>query len=335
MRRKDPLMPESIRWGILGTGAIANQFAEGLLAVPDAQLAAVGSRSQHTANAFGEKWGIPRRHGAYEALADDPQVDVVYIATPHPFHAANSILCLRAGKAVLCEKPFTVNAEQAQELIAVARGEKRFLMEAMWTRFLPVMEHVRQWLADGAIGELRMLQADFGFRADPEETPRLLQPELAGGSLLDVGVYPISLASHFFGAQPPHIATEATLGKYGTDEQAACIFRYETGALAVLSSAVLTETPWEAVIMGTTGWIRIDRPFWNPSRATLERPGKDPIVAEPTRIGNGYNYEAAAVQACLRAGQLEHPLMPLDESLAIMQTLDRIRAAWRMRYPGE
>jgi predicted dehydrogenase len=328
-------MPNPVRWGILGTGAIAQQFAEGLRAVPDAELAAVGSRSQATADAFADTWDIPRRHAFYEALAADPEIDVIYIATPHPFHADNSILCLRAGKAVLCEKPFTVNAAAAEELIAAARAEKRFLMEAMWTRFLPVVDNIRQWIGDGAIGELRMLQADFGFRADPGDTPRLLQPELAGGSLLDVGVYPISLASMLFGTQPPHIATEATLGTYGTDEQAACIFRYETGALAVLSSAVLTETPWEAVIMGTGGWIRIDRPFWNPSRAMLERPGKDAIVAEPPRTGNGYNYEAAAVQQCLRAGQLEHPLMPLDESLAIMQTLDRIRAAWGMRYPGE
>ncbi|MCC6144441.1 MAG: Gfo/Idh/MocA family oxidoreductase [Candidatus Hydrogenedentes bacterium] len=323
------------RWGILGTGAIANQFAEGLRAVADAELAAVGSRNQATADAFAAKWGVPRAHASYDALADDPDIDIIYIATPHPLHAENSILALQSGKAVLCEKPFTVNAAQANALITVARGEGRFLMEAMWSRFHPVMDDIRRWLEEGAIGEPRMLQADFGFRADPQETPRLLDAGLAGGSLLDVGVYPISLASMIFGTQPPHIATEAAISGYGTDEQAACIFRYESGALALLSSAVLTETPWEAVIMGTEGWIRIDRPFWNPGRATLERPGHDPVVAEPPRTGNGYNYEAAAVQACLADGNLEHPLMPLDESLAIMETLDRIRAAWGMRYPGE
>lgn len=326
-------MTDKIRWGILGTGNIAKQFATGLQALDDVEILAVGSRAQATADAFGNDYDIPHRYANYEALANDPDVDAIYIATPHPMHKDNAILCLMAGKAVLCEKPFTVNLAEAEELVAVARAENQFLMEAMWTRFLPVIGQVRDWIAAGEIGELRMLQADFGFRADFDEASRLLDPALAGGSLLDVGIYPIALAAMIFGKQPDAITTQAHLGSTGVDEQAAYLFGYEGGALAVMSSAVLTDTPWEATIMGTKGWIKIHRPFWNAERATLQIEGQDPVDAAPERIGNGYNYEAAAVNDCIRKGLKEHPLMPLDESLALMRTMDTIRGQWGMKYP--
>lgn len=328
-------MSKTIQWGILGTGAIAKLFAEGLRAVPGARLAAVGSRTQAAAERFGAAHGVPRRHGSYEALAADPEVDIVYIATPHALHKDNSILCLRAGKHVLCEKPFTINAREAEELVAVARAEKRFLMEAMWTRFLPVMEAVRQWLREGAIGSVRMVQADFGFRAADDESSRLLDPALGGGSLLDVGVYPIAFAAMVYGRPPERMTGLAHLGRTGVDEQAAYVFGYPDGALALLSSAVRTNSPQEAVILGETGHIRVAAPFWNATEATLFRDGREPIIAAPRRTGNGYNYEAEAAVACLRDGRLEDPRMPLDESVAIMRTMDALRAQWGMKYPME
>ena len=175
-----------IRWGILGPGSIANQFAKGLQAAPDGQLVAVGSRDLQRAEAFAEQYDAPNRHGSYEELVADPEVDAIYVATPHPFHKENSILCLEAGKAVLCEKPFTVNAAEAAEIVAVARAKKVFLMEAMWSRYLPIIVQVRKWLDEGAIGEPLQVNADFGFRAGVNPEGRLFSPALAGGALLDV-----------------------------------------------------------------------------------------------------------------------------------------------------
>src|SRR5690242_8331636 len=177
-------MSAKIRWGILGTGAIAKQFAKGLAVLKDAELTAVGSRSSASADAFGNEFNVKRRHASYAALAADPNVDVIYVATPHPMHCANTLLCLEAGKHVLCEKPFTVNAFEAREIVAKARSKKLFLMEAMWTRFIPVIVRTRQWIKDGAIGKPRMVMADFGFRADSADSGRLLDPALAGGGLL-------------------------------------------------------------------------------------------------------------------------------------------------------
>lgn len=326
-------MTDSIRWGILGTGHIANEFATGLQAIPDAVIQAVGSRTQASADAFADKYAIANRHASYDALVNDPEVDAIYVATPHPMHKDNTILCLRAGKAVLCEKPFTVNLAEAKEVVVVARETGQFCMEAMWTRFLPVYDQVRQWIADDAIGEIRMLQADFGFRADADEAGRLLDPAMAGGSLLDVGIYPISLASMLFGKQPDKMVSLAHLSETGVDEQGVYLFQYDGGAMAVLSGAVLTDTPWEATIMGTKGWIRVERPFWNARTATLQVGEDAPVTVTPDTMENGYNYEAMAVMDCMRKGLREHPRMPLDESIALMETMDALRAQWGMTYP--
>ena len=328
-------MPKKIRWGILGTGSITHKFAEGLQVLPDASLAAVGSRNMATADKFADEFDIPVRHGSYESLAEDPDIDVVYVGTPHPMHLPNSVLCLTHGKAVLCEKPFTVNRKQTEELIAVARREKRFLMEAMWTRFLPVITQTRQWIQEGLIGEPRMVQADFGFRAWINEEHRLFSPEFAGGGLLDVGVYCVSLASMVFGGPPTEVKALAALGETGVDEQIAAVLGYPGGRLALVSSAIRTNSPHEARILGEDGMILLHPPFWRGDRATLCVDGKDPLEAHCPFEGNGYNCEAAAVMDCLRAGQLEHPVMPLDESLTIMDTMDRIRAEWGLKYPME
>jgi predicted dehydrogenase len=262
-------------------------------------------------------------------------VDVIYVATPHPYHRPNAILCLEHGKAVLCEKPFTINRAEAVEVVEVARRNNRFLMEAMWTRFLPIMGQTRAWVADGAIGEVRMVEASFGFRGGPDETSRLLAPEMGGGGLLDVGVYPIGLASMVYGGPPDEICSMAHLGNTGVDEQAAMLFRYRGDALAMLSCAVRTNTLHTAVIMGTDGMITIDAPFWCGTVATLDRPEKEPIRVELPLKGNGYHYQAEAVMACMRAGKLESDLMSLSETLSIMETMDRIRAQWGVRYPME
>jgi predicted dehydrogenase len=326
---------DKIRWGIVGTGRIAQKFAEGLTRTQDAELVAIGSRAKHTADGFGDKWKVRHRHAAYEALAADPEVDVVYVATPHPMHKESSILCLRAGKAVLCEKPLAVNAREAQEVIACARERRLFLMEAMWARFLPVQVRLREMLAAGAIGEPRMITAAFCFRSGWDPAGRLLSPALAGGGLLDVGVYTVSLASMVFGGPPADVAAMAHIGETGVDEQSAILLRYDAGRLAALTCAIRTFLPHEAVVAGTEGYVRLPHPFWKTDRLFLGRdPGAEELVKLPY-AGNGYQCEAEEVQRCLRAGKLESDVMPLSETLSVMQTLDRIRAQWGLTYPME
>jgi predicted dehydrogenase len=327
-------MPRTYRWGILGTGAIASKMAQALHKVEGAELAAVGSRSRQGADAFGEKFHVPRRHASYEALAADPAVDVVYVATPHPMHKANSLLCLEASKPVLCEKPFTVNAAEAREVIAAARRKGLFLMEAMWTRFLPPVARLRELLAARAIGEVRMVQADFAFRAKWDPTSRLLDPALAGGGLLDVGVYCLSLASMILGP-PVKITGLAHIGATGVDEQAGVVLLGKGGELALLSCGVRTPSPHEAVVVGTDGFIRLHPRWWNGSRLTLCRAGKGPEDIDLPTDENGFVYQVREVHQCLAAGGAESAVMPLNETLSILQTMDSLRAQWGLRYPFE
>lgn len=325
---------EKIHWGILGTGAIAKKFAAGLAIIPDAELAAVGSRSRETAVAFAEQFGVARAHEGYEALAQDANVDVIYIATPHVFHQEHSLLCLENGKAILCEKPFTINKQQAESVFAAARQRNLFVMEAMWSTFLPALEMLRKLLKDGIIGEVRLITADFGFRGNLDPEHRLYNPALGGGALLDVGIYPLALAQMILG-KPTKISSMAHIGKSGVDEQAGMLLGYEKGELALLHTAVRTETVQEAVIMGTEGRIKLHHPWWAASKLTLAQPGMPKQVIEVPYEGNGYNYEATAVMDCLRAGEIEHELMPWSTTLALQETMDAIRAQWGLRYPME
>ena len=327
------IMNEIIRWGILGTGKIARQFAEGLKFLPDAQLSAVGSRSLAQASAFGAQFNVPRCHSTYEALVNDPEVDVIYVATPHSCHKENTLLALSAGKAVLCEKPFTIDAGEAAQVIAFAREKKCFLMEAMWSRCFPLMTRLRELVHSDAIGEVRMLTADFGFRAEYLEEERLFDRTMGGGALLDVGIYPVSLASMLFGP-PTRIASLANLGKTGVDEEAAILLAHGKEQLAVLSTAIRLDTAHEAILIGTEGRIRIHAPWWRPGSMTITRPNAADETLEFPFPGNGYQFEAAEVMKCLRRGALESDLMPLDESLSIMKTLDTIRAQWGLTYPN-
>ena len=321
------------RWGILGTGSIARKFAEGLRSVKDAELLAVGSRQQETADKFADEFGAPRRHVGYSSLAADDGLDAIYVATPHTMHRDDTLRCLEAGRAVLCEKPFAINEAQAREMVAAARRQKAFLMEAMWTRFLPAMVRLRDLLAAGTIGEVRQVAADFGFRAGFNAKGRLFDPALGGGALLDVGVYTVSLASMILG-EPTEVAALGHLGSTGVDEQSACVLKYKGGQLAVLSDAVRTGTPMEATVMGTEGYVRVHSLWWRPVRLTVHVKGGDQVIDVPFE-GNGYNYEAAEVGRCLREGRLESAVMPLEETLAVMRTLDRIRSQMGLKYPME
>lgn len=326
-------MADPFRWGILGCGNIAKKFATGLQALDDAELVAIGSRSQENADRFADEFGGDRRHASYEDLASDHDVDAIYVAIPHPYHAENSILCLKNKKPVLCEKPFTLNKRQAEEVVAVSRAENVFLMEAMWTRFLPLMVRVRELLGGDAIGDVRMVQADFGFRSNVKPEGRLFNLALGGGGLLDVGVYAVSFASMILGS-PSSIASSAVIGETGVDEQAGIVFTYPDGQMAVLTCAVRTRTPHEATIMGTDGYIRLHSSFWNGTKATLHRGADIEEIDEPYP-GNGYNLEAAEVARCVRVGKIESDIIPHDESISIIGTLDDIRSQWSLKYPTE
>ena len=320
-----------VRWGILSAGRMADRFAVDLRKTPGTEIVAVAARSTQRAEAFALKHRIPRAYGAYEALATDPGIDVIYVATTHNFHKSHTLLCLENGKHVLCEKPFALNAPEARQMIARA-GEKRlFLMEAMWSRFNPVYRRAMRWIKEGLIGEVRMLNADLGFRAAGQSESRLFNPALAGGSILDVGVYPIALASHLFGSRPSEIRALASLGATGVDEQAGIMLQYPQGQLALLSSAIQTRTPHNAFIMGTRGMIWIPM-FWRARLAVLWRSRKLPRV---TWGRAGYRYEAAEVSQCIREGKVESPTVTLAESLALMETMDQIREKIGLRYPGE
>jgi predicted dehydrogenase len=326
---------KAIRWGILGTGGIAHKFAEALTLLPDAQIAAVGSRTKAAAEDFGNTWKIPNRYGSYLELTSSPETDVIYIATPHTLHRENCLDCLKAGKAVLCEKPFTLNATQAAEVIALARHKRIFLMEAMWTRYFPVFGKVRDLLLENALGDVRLVQADFAFRPPFDPKSRLFDPALGGGALLDIGVYPISLASMVYGESPRRIVSTVTMGRTGVDEQSAVIMEYTGGRQAAVSFSFRYASPLEANIIGTEGRIRIHRPWWYPHALTLTRGGREDEEISLPYLGNGYAHEAVEVIDCLRAGRTESDRMSLEETYRILQTLDAIRADWGLKYPGE
>ncbi|MTI61514.1 MAG: Gfo/Idh/MocA family oxidoreductase [Firmicutes bacterium] len=327
-------MNKKINWGIIGTGNIAHQFAEGLSILPDINIAGVASRSEERAKEFADCFNIQRFYSSYQELVLEQGIDVIYIATPHTYHKDNTIMCLKAGKPVLCEKPFAVNLAEAEEMVSLARSKNIFLMEAMWTRYFPVMEKVREWLAEGLIGEVKWLEADFGINKPVKPSGRLYNLELGGGALLDVGIYPVSLASMVFGRQPSSIKAIAELGETGVDEQTAVIFKYKQGKMAQLSCAIRTKTREEACITGIRGYIVIPE-FHSPSSARVYCEGRVIKEFEQPLEGNGLNYEAAEVNKYLRSGKKESAVMPLKESLDIMETLDKIRDKINLRYPAD
>lgn len=254
-----------IRWGILGTGTIARAFAQDLNRLPDAQLRAIASRNLTTAQAFATQFDVSQAYGSYEELVRDPNIDVVYIATPHVRHKQDAILCLTAGKAILCEKPMALNAREASEIIDLARQQQLFCMEAMWMRFMPLIQQVRQWIRAGKIGEVKSLKANFGYPVEFDPKSRFFDPKLGGGALLDRGIYPISLAFYLLGA-PSEIVAAATLAPTGVDIYAAVQLGYVSGVTAVLYASMRQMTTNEVWIGGTKGTIKIHAPFYRAER---------------------------------------------------------------------
>ncbi|MFI9382749.1 Gfo/Idh/MocA family protein [Kutzneria sp. NPDC052558] len=316
-------MGNPVRWGIMGTGGIAATFATDLKLTDSGTVVAVGSRGQASADAFADRLDIQRRHASYEDLAADPEIDAVYVATPHPMHHGNALLALRAGKAVLVEKPFTMNADEARELVKVARDNNVFLMEAMWTRFLPNVRRLRELV--GGIGEIVTVTADHGqwFAEDAEH--RLFAPALGGGALLDLGVYVVSFASMVLGP-PSRIVAMVDPAFTGVDGQTSMIFGYESGAQAVLTCTLRAKSPTRAAIVGAEGRIEIDGPFYGPAAVTLTPREGEPTVIPSEHEGSGLRHEADEVALRLAAGETESPLMPLDETVSIMATMDTVLA---------
>lgn len=326
---------EPMNWGLIGTGNIVKKFIVGLRAVQGANLAAVASRSQERADDFAKEFGIEKGYGNIDEMLADPQIQIVYIGTPHSTHMEYALKAFAAGKAVLCEKPVTINAAELKEMIDAARSNHVFFMEAMWTRFLPAVKKVREWLENGSIGEVKMMEANFGFVVPWNPEGRLLNINLGGGALLDAGTYPISFASMVFGGKKPEkIGSVAYFGKTHVDEEFMGVISYGDQQMASVSAALRTSMISDAWIYGSSGKIQVPDFVFGRS-AELISDGKYIEHFEPEFISNGYNYEAEEVMNCIRNGMLESSVMPLDESLQIMETLDAIREQWGFKYPFE
>lgn len=356
-----------IRWGILGTGQIASQFVEGLLQTPGARVTGVGSRSAEKARAFAGRYGIAKAFGSYEELAGARDVDICYIATPNSLHAEHSLLALNADKAVLCEKPFALNAEQGRLVIETAQKHGLFCMEAMWMRCLPAFIGLRALVEGGEIGEPQMISANLGMRIAGGPDHRVYNPALGGGALLDLGIYTISFAQAFFG-KPISVQGSADIGKTGVDEQSAGILLHERGRISTLSCSIKHEMPSDALVMGDRGWIRVHAPLYRFSVLTVVKgrevgPGTNSPAGSmggldrikrwaskiepylPMReivryargaqrrgvfpyIGNGYTHEAREAMRCIRAGERESPLISWQDTLDGLETMDRLRVGW-------
>jgi predicted dehydrogenase len=328
-------MDGNLRWGIIGTGGIARTFARDLQ-LDGHTVTAVGSRAQHTADEFAREFGLPTAHPAYQALAEDPDVDIVYVATPHPFHHANATLALRAGKHVLVEKPFTINAAQAADLVELARASSLVILEAMWTRWLPHMVRIREIVAGGTLGLVRALNADHSQLLPADPAHRLNAPELGGGALLDLGVYPVSFASQLFGPEQTAQAA-ATLTPTGVDGHVAAILSYPSGAMATFQCASTMRGPNTATVTGSLGRIEIDAVWYTPTSFRVYDSANELIEThEPPDItGRGMQFQARAMEDLIHRGELSSDLLPADETISVMGTLDRIRQIIGVRYPGE
>ncbi|MBK7621947.1 MAG: Gfo/Idh/MocA family oxidoreductase [Kineosporiaceae bacterium] len=315
-----------LRWGVLGTGGIARSFIREVGALDDARVVAVGSRTTERAEQVAAELGVPAAHGSLQALVTDPAVDAVYVATPHPAHAEGALAAIGAGKHVLVEKPFTMNAAEARQVATAARDAGVFCLEAMWTRFLPHAVRIRELIADGALGEIRTVVADHGqgFAADPAH--RLYDPALGGGAVLDLGIYPLSWVVMVLGV-PTAVTAVADPAMTGVDATTSAVLRYPNGAHAVITTTLTARTACRTFITGTAGTIDVEPIFYAPTGFTLTRREgssehfETPALAGP---GKGLRFEAAEVARCVRAGLTESPVLPLDETIAIMELVDEI-----------
>lgn len=322
---------KKINWGIIGCGNIAGDFAKALAELDEAVLYAAGSRTPGKAEKFALDNNFQVSYDNYEDLLNDEKVDVVYVATTHNFHYENVLQCLRGGKHVLCEKVFTINAKQAKHLQQEAAEKKLFLMEAMWSRFLPISHEIKKIIKSGEIGDVKFLQAEFSFKAPMNPEGRMYNRELAGGSLMDQGIYPISYASMIFGEQPEVIKTNACMAETGVDERASHIFEYSNGRAAMLTTSIAYYQRTHAIVAGTKGHIDIPEFFYG-SKFTVKIGDYERVYKMPV-ASNGKGYEAQEVMDCINAGKIQSDIMPLDESVELMETIDRIRKDYGLVYP--
>jgi predicted dehydrogenase len=320
-------------WGILGPGGIARAFAKDLTLLEGHTVGAVGSRSLSNAQSFADDFG-GTAYGSYEELINDSTIDAIYVATPHPAHHDNVISALDAGKAVLCEKPFAVNAKQAQAMVDAATRNKVALMEAMWARFLPHYAQVREIIASDVLGPIFSIHADHGQRLADQNIPRLIEPQLAGGALLDLGIYPISFA-HMILGNPVAINSSAVMTDKGVDAQSSMIFTYENGAQAVLTTTMIEQTPCRAVVAGLNGWLEIDRTFYNP--ASMRVVLNDGSVTEypNTYSGHGLREQAESFKQLVQSGKLQSDILSWKDTVDIMKSMDTVREQIGLKYPFE
>ena len=322
------------KWGILGPGNISHKFAKGLEVLDNAELYAVVSRSTEKAENFGEKYHIKKRYSNYKDFCNDKDIDIVYIATPHPMHKKFCIMCMEAGKSVLCEKPIAINEKELIEMIDCAKKNNVFFMEAMWTRFLPSIVKVRELLTSNKIGTIKRVTADFAFNAIAKEG-RLYELELGGGALLDVGVYVLSLATMILGSKPQKINSISYIGETGVDERTNIIMEYENGISAELFCGISINTIDDAYLYGEKGYIRIPS-FWHSERIIVKMfdENEEQIIDLPI-LSTGYNYEAEEVMKCMDNCLSESKIMSLNESLEVMKIMDVLRKQWGLKYPME
>src|SRR6187455_592052 len=324
-----------IRWGILGCGRIARKFAADLRLVTDAELTAIASRNKETLEQFAKDFPCRHLHNSYEALAANDEVDVIYIATPHSHHYEHTMLCLNHDKAVLCEKAFAINSRQASEMIKTAKERKVFLMEALWTKFLPHYKKLQELLQQKTLGEIKSVLVNFGFKTSDKSPQRLFDPSLGGGTLLDIGIYNVFITISVLG-KPDSIEATMIPSPTGVDEQIAVLFKYNNGAMAQLFSSFTTNLPIQAEINGTEGCITLTTRFYDPS-AIIQLSKKIPYEREVVPVekvaGFGYHYEARHVNECLKKGLIESPVMTHADTLTLMEVLDTIRMKAGLKYP--
>ena len=323
-------MTKPINWGIIGLGKVANRFAQDLQLTKDAVLLAVASRTLEKAKKFSEDFKSIRYYGAYEDLINDPEVDVVYIATPHVFHFENTMACLRNGKAVLCEKPMGMNADQVRKLIAEAQSQQLFLMEGLWTRFIPATEKLIEMLESGLIGQISSVRAGFGFKAPYLPESRLYNRKLGGGSLLDVGIYPLYISLLTLGL-PVEISAKAAMTDTGVDGYCSVSLKYENGATSNLVSAIQVNMPTEAHFYGSEGSLKLHHCFHQSEKVSLKKDGQEHVFDRKYR-GNGYIHEIEEVNKCLNNGEKESAKLPLKISLSLISLIDKVRAEIGLSY---
>ncbi|MGH8033724.1 MAG: Gfo/Idh/MocA family protein [Lysobacterales bacterium] len=327
-------MAAKIRLGILGTGNMAHQFARACQYAENIELVAVASRSRGSAGQFALEFDLPKHYSAYQTLAADPAIDLVYVSTPHSCHVENSLMCLEAGKAVICEKPFAINAREAGLMIERARAKKLFLMEAMWTRYVPAVVRLRDLLAENAIGKVQLMIAGGAYIPAFNSDSYLFRPELGGGVLLDAGVYLVSLASMIFGT-PGKILATGSMGEGVVDDHDAILLQHENDAIASLYVSLRASASPDLSLLGDLGKIYLHPPIFAPRALTLSIKGKADELIELPFPGNGYQFELNEAAQCILEGKTESAIMPLDETLAIMHTMDEARRQMGVKYPVE